>query len=63
LLLEAGRAEESAEWLEKAARTGTPAVRAAVLNLIGRHRHCKAMLRLQARLLREALPAKTPEHG
>jgi uncharacterized protein len=35
LLLEAGRSEESAEWLAKAARTGTAAVRAAVLNVIG----------------------------
>ena len=63
LLLEAGRTEESAEWLEKAARTGTSEVRAVVLNLIGCHSHCEAMLRLQARLLREALLAKTPEYG
>jgi uncharacterized protein len=36
-LLEAGRIEEAAHWFELAARSGTPAVREAVLKIASRH--------------------------
>ena len=58
-----GRAAEATEWLEKAALAGTPAVRAAVLELIARHAHCDAMLNLQVRLLRDCTSAISAEGG
>lgn len=61
LLLEEGRTAEAADWLEKAARTGSAEVRAAVLNVSALHAHCEAMRRLQERLLRDIPAAKPAE--
>jgi len=50
LLLKAGRFEESASWLERAAAVGTAAMRRAVMELIARAGAPRALQSLAARL-------------
>jgi uncharacterized protein len=54
VLLDQGRTAEVAQWLEKAARSGTAKVRVAVMNVIAGHTHCEALLDLRRSLSREA---------
>ena len=47
MLLKAGRVDEAALWLERAAASGTAAVRRAVMALIARERAPRSVLALQ----------------